>query len=162
MDSSPALDSLTKPTVGRLSSAVPTLLVIITRVFRKSTVLPWPSVSRPSSSIWSSILNTSGWAFSISSKRTTLKGRRRTDSVSCPPSSYPTYPGGAPTSLETVCFSMYSDMSIRTMFCSSSKRYAARARASSVFPTPVGPRKMKLPMGRLGSFRPDLARRTPR
>jgi hypothetical protein len=33
-------------------------------------------------------------------------------------------------------------------------------RASSVFPTPVGPRKMKLPIGRLGSFKPDRARIT--
>ena len=40
------------------------------------------------------------------------------------------------------------------MFCSSSKRYSARERASSVLPTPVGPRKMKLPMGRLGSLSP--------
>jgi hypothetical protein len=30
---------------------------------------------------------------------------------------------------------------------SSSKRNSARARAVSVLPTPVGPRKMKLPMG---------------
>lgn len=38
----------------------------------------------------------------------------RTCSVSCPPSSKPTYPGGAPISLATACFSMYSDMSSRT------------------------------------------------
>ena len=48
-------------------------------------------------------------------------------------------------SLDTVCFSMYSDMSMRTMFASSSNRYSASARASSVLPTPVGPRNMKLP-----------------
>ena len=35
----------------------------------KSTVRPWPSVSRPSSSTWSRMLNTCGWAFSISSSR---------------------------------------------------------------------------------------------
>ena len=40
----------------------------------KSTVRPWPSVSRPSSSTCSSTLNTSGWAFSISSSSTTLYG----------------------------------------------------------------------------------------
>ena len=40
-------------------------------VFLKSTVRPWPSVSRPSSRIWSSTLKTSGCAFSISSKSTT-------------------------------------------------------------------------------------------
>ena len=37
---------------------------------------------------------------------------------------------------------------------SSSKRNSARARASSVLPTPVGPRKMNEPIGRLGSFKP--------
>src|SRR5437773_615262 len=37
---------------------------------------------------------------------------------------------------------------------------SASAFASSVFPTPVGPRKMNDPIGRLGSFRPARARRT--
>lgn len=60
---------------------------------------------------------------------------------------------------ETACFSMYSVMSMRIMASSVSKRVAARVLASSVFPTPVGPRKRKLPMGRFGSFRPALARR---
>ena len=59
----------------------------------------------------------------------------------------------------TACFSMYSDMSTRIMALSSSNRYCARARTSSVLPTPVGPRKMKLPMGRLGSLRPARLRR---
>ena len=49
---------------------------------------------------------------------------------------------------------------MRIMACSSSKRNSASARASSVLPTPVGPRKMKLPIGRLGSFRPERARIT--
>ena len=49
---------------------------------------------------------------------------------------------------------MYSLMSILTMFFSESKRYSAKAFASSVLPTPVGPRKMKLPIGRFGSERP--------
>ncbi len=40
------------------------------------------------------------------------------------------------------------------------ERNSARARASSVLPTPVGPRKMKEPMGRLGSLRPERARTT--
>ena len=43
-------------------------------VFRKSTVRPWLSVSRPSSRICSRTLNTSGCAFSISSNSTTLYG----------------------------------------------------------------------------------------
>ncbi len=68
----------------------PRLLVMITTVLRKSTTLPWPSVRRPSSSTWSRMLNTSGCAFSISSNRITLYGRRRIASESCPPSSYPT------------------------------------------------------------------------
>ena len=46
------------------------------------------------------------------------------------------------------------------MAASSSKRNSASARASSVLPTPVGPRKMKEPMGRLGSCRPARERRT--
>src|ERR1019366_2541056 len=41
-----------------------------------------------------------------------------------------------------------------------SNRNAASARASSVLPTPVGPRKMKLPTGRSGSFSPERARIT--
>ena len=40
-----------------------------------------------------------------SSKSTTEYGFRLTASVSCPPSSYPTYPGGAPISLDTLYFS---------------------------------------------------------
>ena len=56
--------------------------------------------------------------------------------------------------------SMYSLMSMRTMASSSSKRNSARALASSVLPTPVGPRKMNEPMGRRGSQRPARARRT--
>ena len=49
---------------------------------------------------------------------------------------------------------------MRIMAFSSSNRYSASARASSVLPTPVGPRKRKEPRGRLGSCRPALARRT--
>ncbi len=60
----------------------------------------------------------------------------------------------------TECCSMNSLMSMRTMAFSSSKRNSARALQSSVFPTPVGPRKRKLPMGRLGSPRPARLRRT--
>ena len=43
---------------------------------------------------------------------------------------------------------------------SSSNMNSARARASSVFPTPVGPRKMNEPIGRFGSWRPVRARRS--
>ena len=55
---------------------------------------------------------------------------------------------------DTECFSMYSPMSMRTMCVSSSNRNSASARASSVLPTPVGPRKMNEPIGRFGSCRP--------
>ena len=92
---------------------LPILEVMITIVFLKSTFRPRLSVNCPSSNNCNRMLNTSGWAFSISSSNTTEYGLRRTFSVNCPPSSYPTYPGGAPTSRDTANFSMYSLMSIR-------------------------------------------------
>ena len=52
-------------------SRAPTLLVMMMMVLRKSTLRPWESVRRPSSRICRRILKTSGWAFSISSKRMT-------------------------------------------------------------------------------------------
>src|SRR6478609_6422539 len=58
------------------------------------------------------------------------------------------YPGGDPTRRLTACFSMYSDMSIRIIASSSPKRKSARVRASSVLPTPEGPRKMNEPADR--------------
>ncbi len=60
----------------------------------------------------------------------------------------------------TLCFSMYSLMSMRIMLRSSSKRNSASARASSVLPTPVGPMKMNEPSGRFGSDSPALERLT--
>ena len=48
-----------------------TFEVMIRIVLRKSTVRPLPSVIRPSSRTCSRTLNTSGWAFSISSNSTT-------------------------------------------------------------------------------------------
>src|SRR5215212_2815037 len=54
---------------------------------------------------------------------------------------------------------MYSDMSMRTIASSSPKRNSASVRASSVLPTPEGPRKMNEPVGRLGSLRPARERR---
>ena len=45
--------------------------VMMRTVFLKSTVRPFESVKRPSSSTWSSTLKTSGCAFSISSNRMT-------------------------------------------------------------------------------------------
>src|ERR1700751_2463521 len=55
---------------------------------------------------------------------------------------------------ETACFSMYSDMSMRTIASCESNMNSASARASSVLPTPVGPKKRNDPIGRLGSLSP--------
>ena len=60
---------------------------------------------------------------------------------------------------DTEYFSMYSLISMRTMFFSSSNRHSASALASSVLPTPVGPRNRKLPMGRFSSAMPARERR---
>ena len=114
----------------------------------------------PSSSTCSRILNTSGCAFSISSNRITAYGFLRTFSLSCPPSSCPTYPGGEPIIFDTLCFSMYSDISTRIIACSCPKTASASALDISVLPTPVGPRKRNDPIGRLGSFNPTRPLRT--
>ena len=45
-----------------------------------------------------------------------------------------------------------------TILSSESNSAAASARASSVLPTPVGPRKMNEPIGRRGSWIPGRAR----
>ena len=58
---------------------------------------------------------------------------------------------------ETARFSMYSDISMRIRYSSEPKTSAARARASSVLPTPVGPKKRKIPAGRLRGFKPARA-----
>jgi hypothetical protein len=57
--------------------------------------------------------------------------------------------GRRPTRRETVCRSWNSLMSKRTIRFSSPNKASASARASSVLPTPVGPRKRKLPTGPL-------------
>ena len=55
---------------------------------------------------------------------------------------------------------MYSLISILTRASSESNKASANARANSVFPTPVGPRKIKEPMGRFGLLSPARALRT--
>src|SRR3989441_893989 len=72
------------------------------------------------------------------------------------------YPGGEPTSRDTECFSIYSDMSTWIIASSSPNRNSASVRASSVLPTPDGPRKMNEPVGRFGSLMPARARRIER
>ena len=98
---------------SELAGAEPVFEVMMIIVLRKSINRPLPSVRRPSSSTWRSMLKTFWWAFSISSSRTTEYGWRLTRSVSCPPSSYPTYPGGAPTRRDVLKLSLYSLMSTR-------------------------------------------------
>ena len=53
-------------------------------------------------------------------------------------------------------------MSTRMSACASANRNSASARASSVFPTPVGPEKMNEPIGRFGSLSPARLRRIAR
>src|ERR1700712_61272 len=60
----------------------------------------------------------------------------------------------------TAGFSPYTLMSMRTIARSSSNRKSASALASSVLPTPVGPRNRNEPVGRSGSLTPARARRT--
>jgi hypothetical protein len=57
---------------------------------------------------------------------------------------------------------MYSLMSTRISADGSANRNFARARATSVLPTPVGPEKMNEPMGRFGSLSPARLRRIER
>ena len=51
---------------------------------------------------------------------------------------------------------MYSDISSLINLFSSPNIASAKALQSSVFPTPVGPKKAKDPIGLLGSLRPTL------
>ena len=80
----------TSSKVCKLSSLI--FEVMIKMVFLKSILRPNPSVMCPSSNTCKSKLKISGCAFSISSSKTIAYGFLLTFSVSCPPSSYPTYP----------------------------------------------------------------------
>ena len=68
------------------------------------------------------------------------------------------YPGGAPKSLETLCFSINSLISKRIIAFSSSNKNFAKALADCVFPTPVGPKNKKLPIGLLSVLSPAVLR----
>ena len=59
---------------------------------------------------------------------------------------------------ETACLSIYSDISTLTSAFSSLNMNSARANASSVLPTPVGPRNINDPIGRFSSAMPALLR----
>jgi hypothetical protein len=63
--------------------------------------------------------------------------------------------GRADQAADTLCFSMYSDMSRWMSASSSPNMNSASALESSVLPTPDGPTKMKEPIGRFGSFSPS-------
>jgi len=65
-------------------------------------------------------------------------------------------------SLATECFSMYSDMSKRIRACSEPNRNSVSRLATSVLPTPVGPRNRKEPTGRFGLLSPARPRRMAR
>ncbi len=58
-------------------------------------------------------------------------------------------------SRDTDCFSIYSVMSSRSMASLEPKISWASTRHSSVFPTPVGPVKSRLAMGRPASRMPE-------
>src|SRR3954470_17902017 len=75
--------------VLRAISPAPMFEVMITIACRKSTVRPCESVRRPSSRICRRMLKTSGWAFSISSSRSTEYGLRGTPPAGRPPPSLP-------------------------------------------------------------------------
>ena len=85
-------------------------------------------------------------------------GLRRTFSVNCPPSSQPTYPGGAPSRREVLKLSEYSLMSTRIMASLEPNISSASFLARQVLPTPVGPKNMKAPIGWLGSRSPTRLR----
>ena len=72
--------------------------------------------------------------------------------MSKPPWSYPTYPGGAPISRDTVCLSIYSDMSKRI---NSIPIIFAICRQTSVLPTPVGPANRNEPTGFISRPNPE-------
>ena len=67
-----------------------------------------------------------------------------------------------PINFETECFSMNSDMSKRIIARSLPNRNCASDRATSVLPTPVGPRNRNEPTGRSGFFKPARERRMAR
>ena len=114
-------------------------------------VCPRASVSRPSPQTWRSRSNTAGWAFSISSSSSTQKGCWRTRRVSSPS------PWALPRmSRSAAQGSMNSLMSKRNIRSGEPKRNVASSRASSVFPTPVGPTKRKVASGLPCGWSPAL------
>ena len=95
-----------KPMVLRSASRAPKLDVRIRIVLRALTLLPSLLVIMPLSISCNNTLLTSGCAFSISSSSKIQLGCSSSlltnNPLPCPPSPYPTYPGGAPISFATV------------------------------------------------------------
>ena len=134
--------------------SAPALLVAMTIASRKLTSRFLISRRIPSSNSCSKVANTSGAAFSISSSSTTLKGCFITWAVKLAGSS-------APSAIrrDTSSGRTYSLRSIRTILPSPPKYTSAKALLNSVLPTPVGPRKRKVPIGRFWLRTPARARR---
>ena len=122
--------------------------VRITTHWRKSTVRPWRSVSRPSSKSWRKTFQKLRCAFSNSSSSTTENGLARTDEISVAASPCELESASRRSMLSSVWNSL---MSSRTRRSGEPKRNSASAFASSVLPVPVGPTNRKTPSGRVGS-----------
>ena len=105
------------------------------------------------------MLNTSGCAFSISSSRITLNGPPPHFLGEKPALLVAHVAGGAPTRRDTLCFSMKSDMSMRTSASGIAEEELGEGLGHEVLPTPVGPRNTKDPSGRLAEDSPVRERR---
>ena len=128
-------------------------------VFLKSTVRPWESVIRPSSRtckqyvkdirmcFFHLIKQNDGIRFSTEQLRSADHLHRIQHILEVLRSVW----------IQSIspCIHSYQ---CRTILCSSSNRLAASAFASSVLPTPVGPRNRNEPIGLLGSLIPALER----
>ena len=88
--SSPDSRALVKPMVDFCIASAPALVVMMMITLRKSVLRPLLSVKVPWSITCKRILKISGWAFSISSSKSTQCGFLLTASVSKPPWSNPT------------------------------------------------------------------------
>ena len=121
---------------------------------RKFVTRPNSSVNRPSSSNPSKASNTSGFAFSISSRSRTQKGCRRTRSIHTagPPCGFRNKRREASPPL----YSLMSRRTKRSFWPLAPKQNSDNALARAVFPTPVGPQNSNTPKGRAGSIRPVL------
>ena len=120
---------------------------------RKSAVLPWASVSLPSSNTWRNRFHMLGFDFSISSRSITVNGCFLTWLVNSPSSATIS---GVPRILSEEFGDWNSLMSSRIIRSDEPKTKSARALTISVFPVPVGPAKRKTPVGRVGSHKPAL------